>query len=345
MESYTSVWVYQKTMVLLPSLARLCLRKNIPTGMQSVQGPERWPIGKVLYYWKKPFLVSSLLPSPPPRRVRVVARYSTNRCGKLVIDYTIEFLDNNDQPTNEPQQKVTDDLLYENDPTEDDDTEGEDESHLPPAAATRPPARTYPGWVPKKAPVEDERDPPKRARPDESASEDETKPRAAPNYRHTEEDYTVFRKQVREDETLRDARSRLSPIIGKIDKMRAEDLLSSGRQDQIALYHELFTELMEYFKEKINDIKDLILNNPVYVNAWRKYIKEELRPAFAAGQLLFPYGFRIVDEGVKVDGELERGELYDGVFQVESATANKQKHLVYIVKLLKTMYKERKQLE
>lgn len=310
--------------------------------MHSEQTLKLWEVGEVLYYQKKQLLVSHLLPAPPIRRVRIVKRWVTSRYGKKVVDYTIQFLDNNDQDTNEATIVVNDDVLSKDDPA--DSTDGEDESYAPPHKASTHPAKSYPDWVPKKAPVEDERDPPKKQRTDGSASEDEPKERAAANYRHTEEDYVFFKKQLREDETLRNAKTRLSPIIGKIDKMRAKDLLSSGRQDQIALYHELFTELMDFFKANINDMKDLILNNPVYVNAWRKYIKEELRPAFAAGQIIFPYGYSIVDEAEKQDGELVRGELYDGVFQVESATLNKQKHLIYIVNLLKVMYRERKQL-
>jgi len=329
-------------MVFLPSLARLCLaRGRVPTGMNSEQTPKVWEVGQVLYYQKKQLVVSRLLPAPPIRRVRIVKRRFKSRYGEQVVEFTIQFLDDNDQDTNEATIVVEEDVLSKDDPA--DSTDGEDESHLPPQGASTHPARSYPEWVPKK-PAEDERDPPKKQRVDDSASEDEKGPRAPPSYRHSEDDYSLFKKELREDETLRGAKSRLSPTIGEINKMRATDLLSSGRLDQRALYEGLFIKLMDYLKENINDMINLMLHNPLYVNAWRQYIKEELRPAFASGQLLFPYGYRVVDEGEKVDGELVRGELFDGVFQVESATLDKEKHRNYIVKMLKSMYRERKQL-
>jgi hypothetical protein len=328
--------------LLIPSLARLCLaRGRVPTGMQSAQTSTPWEVGDVLYYQKKQLVVSRLLSAPPVRRVRIVRRRFTSRYGEQVVDYTVQLLDDNGQDTNEATIVVNDDVLSKDDP--EDSTDGEDESYLPPQRASTHPARSYPGWVPKKAPVEDERDPPKKQRTDESALG--VPSRAPPTYRHTEQDYVKFRRQLREDETLKGAKSRLSPIIGEISKMRATDLLSSGRQDQKTLYNRLFMELMDYLKGAINEMINLILNNPLYVNAWRQYIKEELRPAFAAGQIIFPYGYRVVDEGEKVDGELVRGELYDGVFQVESATLDKEKHRNNIVKILKSMYREKRGLE
>ena len=162
-------------------------------------------------------------------------------------------------------------------------------------------------------------------------------------YRHTDADLAAFKEEADKDQTIADVVRLIDADIGALMhatdsniRVTAEDLVKGGTVAQQNRVRLIFVKIIEYIEQHRGAMVPMIVNNPEFVKRWRKFLKERVRPVMELCQGFFMYGH----EALK-----DKGDLFDGLFEIESKTPDKVKRLQEVNRVLDMLIREKNQLK
>tara|TARA_B100000927_G_scaffold249740_1_gene213897 strand:+ start:64 stop:720 length:657 start_codon:yes stop_codon:yes gene_type:complete len=162
-------------------------------------------------------------------------------------------------------------------------------------------------------------------------------------YRHTEADLAAFKAEADKDKTIADVERQIDADIGALMyatdsdiRVTAEDISKGGKVAQQNRVRLIFVKIIEYIEQHRGAMVPMIVNNPEFVKRWRKFLKERVRPVMELCQRFFMYGHEALQD---------KGDLFDGLFEIESKTTDKVKRLKDVNRLLDLFIREKNKLK
>ena len=177
-----------------------------------------------------------------------------------------------------------------------------------------------------------------------AAREAENSPAQKPRlFRHTAADLAAFKEEAKRDQTIAEVERQIDEDIGALMYAKdsdilvtTEDIRKGGKVAQQNRIRLIFVKIIEYIEQHRGAMVPMIVNNPEFVNRWRKFLKERVRPVMELCQAFFKYGH---------DALQDKGALFDGLFEIESKTTDKVKRLKEVNRLLDLFIREKNKLK
>ena len=162
-------------------------------------------------------------------------------------------------------------------------------------------------------------------------------------YRHTDADLAAFKEEADKDQTAEAVEKLVDEDIGALMdgtgsdiRVTTQDIIKGGKVAQQNRIRLIFVKIIEYIENHRDAMVPLIVNNPAFVKKWRAFLKRRVRPVMELCQGFFQYGHKALQD---------KGDLYDGLFEIESKTPDKVKRLQEVNRVLDMFIREKNQLK